>query len=137
MFNIPAIGTEQGVESTLRGMMEDKSYGHLKVDHGSPDPRPPGGEAGSSIDSAAAHRNCRPHTSEAQPLLSDRPVSREPRRGSKDVGVVNLGVGVSQKAAGRAADSAQSVAQRSSPSSRLSDRETVLWPWDQSGTSSF
>jgi len=41
MFNIPAIGTEQGVESTLCGMMEDKSYGHLKVDRGSPDPRPP------------------------------------------------------------------------------------------------
>ena len=96
MFNIPAIGTEQGVESTLCGMMEDKSYGHLKVDRGSPDPRPPNGEAGSpgsSIDSDAAQRNCRPHTSEAQPLLSDRAVfSRAaPRHQRRRCGQVGRG----------------------------------------------
>lgn len=40
MFDIPPIGTEQGVERTLRDMMEDKGYGHLNVSHGPDDEAP-------------------------------------------------------------------------------------------------
>jgi hypothetical protein len=41
--DVPAIGTEQGVERTVRDVMQDKSYGYLHVQTGPGDGRPPKG----------------------------------------------------------------------------------------------